>query len=325
MNMQRSLQFMPEELWLFKAPFKGYSRGTMKYRLLRLLVSVFVAGIVQAYHGQWRKARWMPILFLFSALTFFALYFTPGILGALLVALQFVGFIALYVYYLGDAWRITPNPSFPLKKRIVSGAVYGIVFYLTLFLISNVRSRFVDSYGIPSGAMEPTIVPGDRIVVDKGIGFARSNVKRGDVIIYLAPNGVTYLKRVIGLGGDRIQYAAQKLKINGTSVETKPAPGECGDLRATQVCFSETIEGRTHHILQDVDPEISRQRSPPADVKLPPGQVFLMGDNRDDSYDSRHHGTIAIQSVSGRAIRLWGSWIGGPWKSRWERYGKNID
>jgi len=201
---------------------------------------------------------------------------------------------------------------------------------LVVFLL---RSFLVEPFKIPSGSMIPTLLIGDFILVNKytyGIRLPVLNVKvveldspkRGDVMVFRYPVDprLDYIKRVVGLPGDEVAYLNQKLSINGQPVPTV-AKGEHydDDSLSYSPLFSEKL-GEVEHLIR-VEPRRSAwygpdpKRFPMAEncryspegvvCKVPPGHYFMMGDNRDNSQDSRFWGFVPDENIVGKAFFVW--------------------
>ena len=201
---------------------------------------------------------------------------------------------------------------------------------LVVFLL---RSFLFEPFKIPSGSMIPTLMVGDLILVNKfhyGIRlpvinkkiFANHDPQRGDVMVFRYPVDPRqdYIKRVVGVPGDEVSYLNQRLSINGQPVETKPL-GDFYDedsLHYAQM-FSEKLGAVEHRILVDPRrpayyggdnksfPMHENCRYSPEGVvcKVPPGHYFMMGDNRDNSQDSRYWGFVPDENIVGKAFFVW--------------------
>ncbi|MCB0043560.1 MAG: signal peptidase I, partial [Caldilinea sp.] len=177
-----------------------------------------------------------------------------------------------------------------------SGGVYALVFLacngLVLPLaIDHVRLHHVASWRIPSDSMTPGILRGDILFADMryncpGCGRA---VKRGDVAIFTYPNDRTlsYIKRIIGLPGDRVRIDGRVVSVNGQPLGAGPDG---------QGLASETIDGRTWRVRWSDD-----EAGASIERVVPPGAVFVLGDNRAHSRDSRHFETVPLRDVVGLA------------------------
>ena len=187
-----------------------------------------------------------------------------------------------------------------------------------------VKRWLVEGFNIPSGAMTPALLVGDHIMVKKGHG----DVRRGDVIVFKLPQDTStdYVKRVVAVGGDTIEVRDGVVSINGSALDQRPLDEPCtyrGERDAdAEPCklLRETNAGRTYTIMHTLDR--AALDTPP--VKIPPGAVFVMGDNRDNSYDSRRWGTVAVDLIKGTATLTWWSRDakGGV---RWSRVGHLIE
>jgi signal peptidase I len=209
---------------------------------------------------------------------------------------------------------------------------YSASFFPVILVVFVVRSFVVEPFKIPSGSMVPTLLVGDFILVNKfeyGIRLPITNTKitegrapaRGDVVVFRYPKdeSVDYIKRVIGVPGDVIAYQDKKLTINGKPVPEAALPDYLDEERlgyAKQ--FEEDIGGRKNAILNNpaVPPFIvGAEDFPYRDnctynargviCKVPPGNYFMMGDNRDNSADSRYWGFAPDRNIVGRAFFIW--------------------
>jgi signal peptidase I len=194
------------------------------------------------------------------------------------------------------------------------------------------RSFLFEPFKIPSGSMIPTLLVGDLILVNKfayGIRLPVINTKitdgtapqRGDVMVFRYPPkpSLDYIKRVVGVPGDEIAYLNKKLTVNGQPVPKQPLPDyfdEDGMRYARQ--FQEVLGGKTHRLLNDDDrpafiPGVEdfpfkdncRYSVEGVVCKVPPGHYFMMGDNRDNSLDSRYWGFVPDRNIVGKAFFIW--------------------
>ncbi|WP_122601102.1 signal peptidase I, partial [Pseudomonas viridiflava] len=205
---------------------------------------------------------------------------------------------------------------------------YGKSFFPVLFIVLVLRSFLVEPFQIPSGSMKPTLDVGDFILVNKfsyGIRLPVLDQKviqigdpqRGDVMVFRYPSdpSVNYIKRVIGLPGDRIRYTSDKrLFVNGELVAKKLIGTEPGTLGSAEL-YEEQLGTVEHQIRQ----EMSRYRAPPdTEWTVPAAHYFMMGDNRDNSNDSRYWddpnipkdelGMVPDKNIVGKAFAVWMSW-----------------
>jgi signal peptidase I len=197
-----------------------------------------------------------------------------------------------------------------------------IVFLLIMF---SFRSAIADWNDVPSGSMLPTILIGDRILVDKlaydlKVPFTTIHLStwgqpvRGDIVVFYSPqDGVRLVKRVIGVPGDEIAMQDNHLIINGTPLDYKTRnmlPGEFPGVSDSQEYRIEQLGDKSHRML--ITPERMAMRSFEP-VKVPAGWFWMMGDNRDNSNDSRFIGMVPRGEILGRASRVVISLDPGHW------------
>src|SRR5262245_11052854 len=173
-------------------------------------------------------------------------------------------------------------------------------------VLFSLRSAIADWNDVPTGSMKPTILEGDRIFVNKvaydlKVPFTTWRIsewadpRRGDVVVLISPaNGARLVKRVVGIPGDRVEMRRHRLFVNGTpATYGPPDPALVAqvqeDIPSTAVLATETTDGRSHPIMTN-----PRSPSMPSfePVTVPPTHYLVMGDNRDNSYDSRWFGFV---------------------------------
>jgi len=208
---------------------------------------------------------------------------------------------------------------------------YPKSFFPVILIVFLLRSFVLEPFRIPSGSMIPTLLVGDFILVNKftyGIRlpivnkklFEMNEPRRGDVMVFRYPEdpSVDYIKRVVGVAGDRVAYVNKRLAINGKELELKP-DGEYLHKRASYAKqYVEAVDGHQHRILveDDAPPSLPFVKQFPFREKctynsegmtctVPPGHYFMMGDNRDNSADSRVWGFVPDENIVGRAFFIW--------------------
>jgi signal peptidase I len=183
---------------------------------------------------------------------------------------------------------------------------------LALLLALLVRSSVVEAFWVPSGSMLPTIQIGDHLFVNKlaykvrvpflGTALADTgSLQRGDIVVFLHPtDGTTDLiKRVVAVAGDTVEIRDKRLFVNGHTVEDP---------------YARFVDRQTRGAPRD--------NFGPAVV--PPGKFFVLGDNRDQSYDSRYWGFAEVESIKGKATFIYWSWDREAGWPRWSRFGHMI-
>ncbi|SDM57628.1 signal peptidase I Serine peptidase. MEROPS family S26A [Franzmannia pantelleriensis] len=196
---------------------------------------------------------------------------------------------------------------------------YSRSFFPVLLVVLLLRSFVVEPFQIPSGSMRPTLEVGDFILVNKftyGLRLPVVNTRvvemndpeRGDVMVFRFPQepSINFIKRVVGLPGDRIRYEGKQLYVNGEAVpssliETDPLaqPGE--------ELLEELLGAQAHQIYNNPRDPGPQMR----ELEVPEGHFFTMGDNRDHSNDSRYWGFVPEENIVGRAFAVWMHWDGG--------------
>jgi signal peptidase I len=198
-------------------------------------------------------------------------------------------------------------------KKLLAANKALLVFFGVMMVF---RSAFADWMLVPTGSMNPTIVEGDRILVNKmayglRIPFTMTRLtegqdpKRGDIVIFPSPkDGITLVKRVIGLPGETVEMRNERLFINGDALDYSASNEDDSDLpNATRVnrheIVAEKLAGQQHPIMTLPDRPAARTFAP---VTVPDGEYLVLGDNRDNSEDSRYIGFIPRDSIYGRAF-----------------------
>ncbi|ADJ27630.1 signal peptidase I [Nitrosococcus watsonii] len=212
---------------------------------------------------------------------------------------------------------------------------YARSFFPIIVIVLVLRSFLVEPFRIPSGSMIPTLRVGDFILVNKfiyGIRLPVINKKiidmgepqRGDVVVFRYPKdpSVDYIKRVIGLPGDRIGYFNKTVYINGELMPQEsvgPYYQEDSSYNHSAVLRIEHLGNKEHQIV--VEPGISLVEG---EYIIPEGHYFMMGDNRDRSNDSRFWGVVPEENLVGKAFMVWMSWQWDQGGVVWNRIGESI-
>jgi signal peptidase I len=256
---------------------------------------------------------------------------------------------------LWDRLQRPKEPDFKGKETIgtdsrTAGIIieYARAFFPVILVVFVLRSFIVEPFRIPSGSMLPSLYIGDFILVSKfsyGIRlplinqkvFSIGTPKRGEVLVFRYPHDekTNYIKRVVGLPGDIVDYKNKRLRINGNVVDLQKSnreDTEQGTQSNEQVrVHIERLGKSSHGILLDT----SLGSRDYTRIVVPPDKYFVMGDNRDHSNDSRFWGFVPEENIVGRAFFVWFSWdsnkndhfwndyIGGG--ANWPRIGTTID
>lgn len=206
-------------------------------------------------------------------------------------------------------------------KKLPLWAEYSKDFFPVLLLVFTLRSFLLEPFQIPSGSMIPTLAIGDYIVVNKfaygiRLPIIKTKVvpiedpKRGEVVVFIPPHKKQYfIKRLVGLPGDTVSVQNNILYINGQAVTQTPiGKNTSGD--APSACPNYTIAqeqlGETAHRMQTCD--FASHPSREGTWQVPAGHYFMMGDNRDNSEDSRYWGVVPDENIVGKAFAIWLHW-----------------
>ena len=211
---------------------------------------------------------------------------------------------------------------------------------IALVIVGAFRSAIADWNDVPTGSMKPTILEGDRVYVNKlaydlKVPFTTrhiaqwSNPQRGDIVVFFSPrDGQRLVKRVVGLPGDTIELRNNGLVLNGKPVEYQPIAEEMlSDVaapdRASSVFAVEQLADHRHAVAAIPSVPALRKYGP---YIVPEGQYFMMGDNRDNSFDSRYFGSVERKRIVGQATAVAMSFDrANYWFPRWERFLTALD
>lgn len=206
---------------------------------------------------------------------------------------------------------------------------------IALLVVFTIRSSFVEPFKIPSGSMIPTLYVGDFIFVNKfAYGFRipfteyfdspvtvikRDPPKRGDIVVFRFPRdtSVHYIKRVVGTPGDKVQIKDKVIYINGEPMNSVEVPNdfkdktlqEVGDSRydSSHITMKKEVLGSHEHLMMLDTNNMNKDFD---EFTVPEDRLFVMGDNRDFSNDSRYWGFVPYDNVAGKAVFIWLSmWI----------------
>ena len=251
--------------------------------------------------------------------------------AALTLATFITGLIA-GIYYLVLRLKRKPNQG---KEPVL--VEYANSFFPVLLFVLVLRSFIVEPFRIPSSSMMPTLLIGDFILVNKfayGIRLPVIDTKvieigkpeRGDVMVFRYPKDLSldYIKRVVGLPGDKVGYYDKHVYINGERISQKAigayeGVGQ-GENMTGAVLNHELLPSQEHDILI-----MGERPSIEGEIIVPAGHYFMMGDNRDNSNDSRYWGTVPEENIVGKAFMIWMNWDSSNSGIDFKRLGSTIN
>ncbi len=280
--------------------------------LVAVILSLAATGLGQIYCG--RIVRGL-VMFLGSLL------FAPAIVAAALmppVTIVLVGLIlalltvlGVYVFAVVDAFRLARRNSDLFQSQDYNRPLVYALFILVGLTYSTgglyfIRSNVFEAFAIPTASEAPTLLPGDRILVNKTT-YQRRFVRRGDEVVFRVPSeGQKWVKRVIALPGDTVEVKDNEVSVNGQRLAREPAPLASLGAAAQEVqgkLFEETNAGRRYRILFAAD---TKPLPDYPKATVPDGMCFMLGDNRNNSRDSRTMGFVALGDVLGDVqYRYW--------------------
>lgn len=226
------------------------------------------------------------------------------------------------------------------KKRLYQfWRGWGCSIFIALLIATTFRSAIADWNDVPTGSMKPTILEGDRIFVNKlaydlKVPFTTWHIakwddpKRGDIVVFFSPEDEKRMvKRVIGLPGDTVAMKGNRLYINEESVDyesldPETIPGFADKINPNNIYYREELNGKKHAMMLTPTKYAMRSFGP---VAIPDTHYLMLGDNRDNSADSRFFGFVERNQIVGRAVGVAISLkIDNYYKPRWSRFFKKL-
>lgn len=287
---------------------------------LATFLSAIIPGIGQLYNRQIIKG----LLLIVAAV----------VVGGFENRYTWASLIGLYVYLFGikDAFDAAEKQNGSAERFFLQDRTI-LLFMLVMFTLQAVplakviKENALEAFRIPAGSMYPTLRIGDQIFVGKTQPFF-DTVKRGDVVVFPYPENPAknFIKRVIGLGGDKIQYVNGELYINDRLVPGRkldePLDAELSNLSniGAPVLYEER-NGEAVYRIQYFHDKSSINGGP---WRVPLDSVFVMGDNRENSQDSRVWGPVKTETIIGKAVKIYWSWNRADMSVRWNRIGEMI-
>lgn len=294
--------------------------------LVAVILSLAATGLGQIYCG--RIARGLVMFLgslLFAPAIVVAALLPPAtvvLVGLILVLLTVLG---VYVFAVVDAFRLAHRGRDLFRSMDYNHPLVYALFILVGLTYSAgglyfLRSSVFEAFAIPTASEVPTLLPGDRVLVNKTT-YQRRLVRRGDEVVFRVPSesGLNWVKRVIAVPGDTVEVKDNEVVVNGQPLPREPAPraslGTASPLVKGEL-FEETNTGRRYRILFASD---TKPLPDYPEAKVPDGMCFVLGDNRNNSRDSRTMGYVALGDVLGEVqYRYWPA-------ATWTRFGVLTD
>jgi signal peptidase I len=285
--------------------------------LLAVILTLMLPGFGHVVVGRSGRGVVVAVSFLIATLSMPFTYMAGFLAG---IAIRLGGAIDVLVLRRRSApgWDALVLPTALVVGALVAAALV-------------IRSFYLEAFKIPTGGDLPTLAPGDHIFAGKW----DTTPVRGDLIIFVYPRDPSkdFIKRVVAVAGDRVSVRGATLLVNGNPATTGEArPCTFWDLDDRQGTWREVAGTCTPERLGEASWIIAHSGPPsphgdfPQDAEsftVPAGTVFVLGDHRDNSFDSRFWGTVPLENVKGKALFVW--WSRGPQGIRWERLGRRLD
>ncbi|CAN5276178.1 hypothetical protein BH20GEM2_BH20GEM2_11330 [soil metagenome] len=232
--------------------------------------------------------------------------------------------LALYVWIVFDAVRLAraaPANYWPRQYHrvlIYVALVAFLGFILQPAFTATIQATTAHAYRFPSGAMSPTILAGDYFYVSPHVP---DQIQRGHLIAWRAAPGDERIHRIMGLPGDTVAMRGKELFVNGTPV--REAYVQHIDPEANP--SNPSMQWQRDYLVSDSSAEYEPSRDDWGPLVVPAGRYFVLGDNRDNSYDSRYVGFVRRSLITGQPIWIYLSLDPIGWDIRWNRIGKDIE
>jgi len=297
--------------------------------LLALAAALVMPGLGQVYLGDFVSGA--SLLFaigltvpIFARLALWA----PASWLCIVVLLGIAVALALYAGSVLHAYRsATRAPAAGLRsfQRPTVYALYVAVGYVFVLepVSAHAREHWLETFVVPSASMAPTVLPGDRFFADKTVGQGGGpKLERGALVVFTDPNDprLTFVKRVVGLAGDRIEITGSTVRVNGAEITLGPAHDAFAALHGLTATHEQGAHG-SYTVLWPGNDGAQQAPHATATYLVPTGSVFVLGDQRAHAVDSRVFGPVPIANVKGIARQIWFS--RGPSDGvRWGRIGR---
>ena len=269
------------------------------------LLSLMVPGLGQIYNGQARKGIFFLFLPLFYLPLIVFLLYSDKVLFILVISALLSAIF--YILVIGDSIRtaLKYKTDYHLKKYnkfLIYLGIITIVFTLNSAISNLVKNNLFKAYRIASAGSEPTLLKGDLVLIDRRASARKA--KRGSLVVFEYPEDPSkeFIQRVVAIGGDTVEIIDKLLIVNSEPV-------------------------KENFVIHKADKIVSAEKKPRENfglMTLPEKTCFMLGDNRDHSYDSRYWGVVENSKIKGTLRCIYWSWDRNKQAVRWDRIGKIV-
>ncbi len=281
--------------------------------LLALTAALVMPGLGHIYNGLVTEgiSIYLIVAFMVPIFSWIAVH-GPTMTLSILVFLGVLLTFGLYVWSAVSAFKEAKRIGINFRATPIntSYSYIAIAFFSWFFVFGQLadytRTNIVAAYKVPTQSMIPGIMPGEHFFVDRRVNQPGSGMKlkRGDIVVFVDPNDRTqyYVKRVIGLPGDKVEISGHVVTVNGKGLTSTTESLNNANLAKDQFkIYDETSDEHSYDIVLKKDAAETDSVS----VQVPNGQAFLLGDNRTNSMDSRNFGCVPLVDIVGRAEQIW--------------------
>lgn len=279
------------------------------------LLGFLVPGLGQVYNGQETKGLLYYIaLSVWGGIFMSALYYLikPPATSGHFALIAFMAFVSLvfWLFIIFEAIRSAKRiPHDYVLKKFNRWYIYILIIVIIRLVDLSVetvivRNTIFKAFKVPAASMMPTIYVGDHFICDLSY-YHLNNPARGDIVIFKWPidESIFYIKRIIGIPGDTIQIFNDELYVNNKKTELDFVENYTGDDGKEAEIYKETFGNSSYQILEQI-----KKNENYGPVTVPEGEYFVLGDNRDNSSDSRYWGMVKRHQIYGRPVFIYFSW-----------------
>lgn len=282
-------------------------KNSPRKRWLAAILTILTIGLGHVYSGKAQKGAILYFGQYAVLIACMAILFVHPSLSVLCLSILFS--LMYFIYALADAVNLSKQnrSAYPLKPYnrwyVYAAIVIACSFIIQPALLNTLKHYIMQAYQIPADSLKPTLLAGDRILAKTGLSI-KSGIQKGDLVIFPYPIDPShdFIKRVVAVGGETIEIRDKKVFING----------------------EEAVEPYIVHSDTIIASGSSARRDNMPPVRIPDDALFVMGDNRDNSHDSRFWGFVKESAVTGKAAIIYWSWDRKNLNVRWDRIGRTI-